>query len=57
MFGAKPSEIERSLWREQLVVRLASWFGAFALLPSASGLYERSDVLDSWDSDITGAAP
>jgi putative ABC transport system permease protein len=32
------AEIERSLWRERLV-KLAIWFGTFALMLSAIGLY------------------
>jgi MacB-like periplasmic core domain len=33
------AEIERSLWRERLVGKLAIWFGTFALLLSAIALY------------------
>jgi len=33
------AEIERSLWRERLVGKLAIWFGTFVLMLSAIGLY------------------
>jgi FtsX-like permease family len=32
-------DIERSLWRERLVGKLATWFGTFTLLLSAIGIY------------------